>query len=60
MKKTYIAPLTEVVKMASGEMLQSVSNFGVKASAITGSEGGFQKAGKDDFDDDETVFDELW
>ncbi len=59
MKKTYIAPLTEVVKMSAEEMICQSQSVGLKSVSISGSEDGFQKAGKDDYDD-ETVFDELW
>ena len=55
MKKTYKAPLTEVVKLNGEEMLQVVSNFGVKADPISGGEPGFEKAGKDDED-----YGDLW
>lgn len=56
MKKTYIAPLTEVVKLNVGEMLQAVSNYEVKGKSIDGSEGGFIKADKADEDYDS----DLW
>ncbi len=55
MKKTYIAPLTEVVKF-NVEQLLTVSNFDVKANSISGTEGGFVKADKDDIDYEE----DLW
>jgi hypothetical protein len=55
MKKTYKAPLTEVVKLNVEQML-TTSDFTVKGNSISGTEGGFEKAGKDDFDYDE----DLW
>ena len=55
MKKTYIAPLTEVVKLNVEQML-TTSDFTVKEHSISGSEGGFVKADKDDIDYDE----DLW
>ena len=56
MKKIYMTPLTEVVKLNVGEMLQAVSNFDVKGESISGSEGGFIKADKTDEDYDS----DLW
>ena len=56
MKKTYKAPLVEVVKLNVGEMLQAVSGF---SNAVNTSETKVQAGdalGKDDYDYDE----DLW
>ena len=55
MKKTYNAPLTEVVKIQGGEMLQVLSKVGV-GGEYTGGAGGIQSN-----DDDYEGFDpSLW
>ena len=57
MKKTYKAPLTEVVKLNVGEMLQAVSGFSDTVNTSETKVSAGNALGKDDFDD----FDEdLW
>ena len=53
MKKTYLAPLTEVVKLKVGEMLQTGS---IETKGVSTDGTGFTPARKDDYDYDE----DLW
>ena len=56
MKKTYMAPLMEVVRTEAEEMIcQSI--ISIKESPITGAEDGFIKADKDDAS---SIFEDLW
>ena len=57
MKKSYMQPLTKVVKIKVENML-TTSTFGVKANSINSSAAGLEIADKEDFDED--VVDELW
>lgn len=56
MKKIYIAPLTKVVNVKVEQMLTGSQQVNLKSITITGEEGGFEKADKEDYDD----FGELW
>ncbi len=55
MKKTYIAPLTDVVKMGSEEMICVSGGERLMTSKTSEASGNLDK----DYDE-ETVFDELW
>ena len=56
MKKIYTAPLTQVVKVNAEQMLTGSQDVKIQSVTLDGSEGGFEKADKDDFDD----FNDLW
>ncbi len=56
MKKIYTAPLTKVVKVNAETMICQSRSVTLQSKSIDGSEGGFEKADKDDFDD----FGDLW
>ena len=55
MKKTYIMPLTEVVKTEVEHMLND--SFGLSSDTLTGLEDGFEKASREDLD---AIFEGLW